>query len=201
MSNLTTTSDIAPAAFAGHMRAAAIEDDGHDELDHTDSLAAELAKGGTLIDPRAPKYRTSALDEYLRSEVQRSVQRIRMLRRIKRPLDGPMPTAAELRRLGRALAKVAFTTTQAMAARELEAVDGEPPDLACAIKYHCASEACYLIGCFSMRPGEHLNSLEGGRFRVVTKTLYEAVTGEADANVSRACDHVLKNWRLYAPKA
>jgi hypothetical protein len=183
------------------MQGPAIEDDSsHYEIDHYGSLARELAKGVTLVDPRAPKYRTSSLDEYLRSEVQRSVQRIWMLRRIRRPLDGPMLTAAELRELGRALAKVAFTTTQAMAARELEAIEGEPPDLACAIKYHCASEACYLIGCFFGRPADHLNSSEGGRFGVVTRKLYEAVTGEIDANVSRACDHVRKNWRLYAPK-
>jgi len=123
-----------------------------------------------------------------------------MLRRIRRPLDSPRPTAEELRNLGRALAEVAFTTAQATAARELQALDCEPPELASAIKYHCAEEACYLIGYFSSRPRDHLNSSDRGAFYVISKKLFETVTGEVDADVSRACDHVLKNWRRFAPK-
>jgi len=123
-----------------------------------------------------------------------------MLRRIRRPLDSPRPPAEELRNLGRALAEVAFTTAQATAARELEALDCEPPELASAIKYHCAEEACYLIGCYSGIPRDHLNSSDRGAFYVITKKLFETVTGEVDADVTRACDHVLKNWRRFAPK-
>jgi len=201
MSTLTGTCDLVPACVAGSMQRSALQrDNGDDERDCYESLVEELRRGGRLNDPRAVKYRTSSLDEYMRSEVQRSIHRIRMLRRIRRPLDRPMPTAAELRRLGGALAEIAFTVAQAMAARELEAADSEPPELACALKYHCAEEACYLIGCFSSIPKEHLNSLECGGFRVMTKTLYEAVTGDVDADLSRACDQVLKNWRQFAPK-
>jgi hypothetical protein len=142
----------------------------------------------------------SSLDDHARSEVWRSIHRIQILRRIRRPLDSPRPTAEELRNLGRALAAVAFTTAQATAARELETLDCEPPELASAIKYHCAEEACYLIGCFSSRPRDHLNSSDRGPFYVITKKLFETVTGEVDADVSRARDHVLKNWRRFAPK-
>ena len=201
MSAPTNTLGQLPGSGSSPIRWFATEHgNAYDESDCYEALLSELNRCGTLNDPRAPKYRVSSLHEHMRSEVQRSIHRIRMLRRVKRPLDGPMPTADELRKLGRVLAEVAFTTTQAMAARELEAIDCEPPELASAIKYHCAEEACYVIGYFSSRPRDHLISSEHGSFQVITKKLYETVTGELDADLSRACDHVLKNWRRFAPK-
>src|SRR5580704_11932253 len=178
-----------PAGVANYAQWLTIRYESGCDEDHCyDSFVRELGGYGALNDPRAPKYRETSLDDHARSEVRRSIHRIRMLRRIRRPLDSPRPTAEELRNLGRVLSQVAFTTAQATAARELEA-----PELASAIKYHCAEETCYLIGCFSSRPREHLNSLDRGVFYVITKKLFETVTGEADADVSRACDHVLKN--------
>ena len=201
MTDLTRTLDHLPATVESHARWPAIQHESGCEDDYCyDSLVRELGRSGALNDPRAPKYRVSSLDDHARSEVRRSIHRIRMLRRIKRPLDGPMPTADELRKLGRALAEVAFTAIQATAAQELQALDCEPPELASAIKYHCAEEACYLIGYFASRPGDHLNNSNSGGFHVITKKLFETVTGEVDADVSRACDHVLKNWRRFAPK-
>jgi hypothetical protein len=201
MTGLTSIPDHLPAVVADYARWPAIrQESGREEDDCYDSFVRELGRYGVLNDPRAPKYRVSSLDDHARSEVRRSIHRIRMLRRIRRPLDSPRPTAEELRNLGRALAEVAFTTAQATAARELEALGCEPPELASAIKYHCAEEACYLIGYFSSRPGDHLNSSNCGAFYVITKKLFETVIGEVDADVSRACDHVLKNWRRFAPK-
>ena len=201
MIGLTGIPDHLPAVVANHARWPASQNEsGCDEDDCYDSFVRELSRYGALNDPRAPKYRMSSLDAHARSEVRRSIHRIRMLRRIRRPLDSPRPTAEELRSLGRALAKVAFTTAQATAARELEALDCEPPELASAIKYHCAEEACYLIGYFSSRPRDHLNNSDRGAFCAITKKLFETVTGEVDADVSRARDHVLKNWRRFAPK-
>ena len=201
MTGLTGIPDHLPAVVANHARWPAFQNEsGCDEDDCYDSFVRELSGYGALNDPRAPKHRMSSLDAHARSEVRRSIHRIRMLRRIRRPLDSPRPTAEELRSLGRALAKVAFTTAQATAARELEALDCEPPELASAIKYHCAEEACYLIGYFSSRPRDHLISSDRGAFHVITKKLFETVTGEVDADASRACDHVLKNWRRFAPK-
>jgi len=198
MTGLTTILD---AVVANHAQWPTIQhESGCEEEDCYDSFVRELGGHGALNDRRAPEYRVSSLDDHARSEVLRSIHRIRMLRRIRRPLDSPRPTAEELRNLGRALAEVAFTTAQATAARELEALDCEPPELASAIKYHCAEEACYLIGYFSSRPRDHLNSSDRGAFYVITKKLFETVTGEVDADVSRACDHVLKNWRRFAPK-
>jgi hypothetical protein len=198
MTGLTTILD---AVVANHAQwPANRHESGCEEEDCYDSFVRELGGHGALNDRRAPEYRVSSLDDHARSEVLRSIHRIRMLRRIRRPLDSPRPTAEELRNLGRALAEVAFTTAQATAARELEALDCEPPELASAIKYHCAEEACYLIGYFSSRPRDHLNSSDRGAFYVITKKLFETVTGEVDADVSRACDHVLKNWRRFAPK-
>lgn len=196
MSLLTSTSDRLPGVVASHAGLPIR----YDEEDCSASLVSALGGYGTLNDPRALEYRTNSLEDHAQSEVRRSIHRIRMLRRINRPLDGPMPTADELRKLGRALARVAFTTTQATAARELETLDCEPPELASAIKYHCAEEACYLIGYFSSRPRDHLNSSDCGAFRVITKKLFETITDEVDADVSRACDHVLKNWRRFGPK-
>lgn len=200
MTGLASIPDLLPAVVANCAKSAIRHESGCEEEDCYDSFVRELGGYGALNDPRAPKYRISPLDDHARSEVRRSIYRIRMLRRIRRPLDSPRPTAEELRNLGRALAKVAFTTAQATAARELEALDCELPELACAIKYHCAEEACYLIGYFSSRPRNHLNSSERGAFYVITKKLFETVTGEVDADVSRPCDHVLKNWRRFAPK-
>ena len=201
MTGLTSIPNHPPVVFANYAQCPTIRhESGCEEDDCCDSFVRELGGYGALNDPRAPKYRVSSLDDHARSEVRRSIHRIRMLRRIRRPLDSPRQTAEELRNLGRALAEVAFTTAQATAARELEALDCEPPELASAIKYHCAEEACYLLGYFSSRPRDHLNSSDRGAFYVVTKKLYETVTGEVDADVSRACDHVLKNWRRFAPK-
>jgi hypothetical protein len=201
MTGLASIPDYLPAVVAKYAQWSTIQhEDGCDEDDCYDSFVRELGGFGTLNDPRAPKYRESSLGDHARSEVRRSIHRIRMLRRIRRPLDSPRPTAEELRNLGRALAEVAFTTAQATAARELQALDCEPPELASAIKYHCAEETCYLIGYFSSRPKDHLNSSDRGAFYVISKKLFETVTGEVDADVSRACDHVLKNWRRFAPK-
>jgi hypothetical protein len=201
MTGLTSIPDHLPAIVANYAQWPAIRhESGCEEGDCYDLFVGELGGYGALFDPRAPKYRVSSLDDHARSEVRRSIHRIRMLRRIRRPLDSPRPTAEELRNLGRALAAVAFTAAQATAARELETLDCEPPELASAIKYHCAEEACYLIGCFSCRPRDHLNSSDRGAFYVITKKLFETVTGEVDADVSRARDHVLKNWRRFAPK-
>jgi hypothetical protein len=201
MTGLTSIPDHLPAVVGSCAQLPAIRHESRcEEDDCYDSFVRELGGYRALIDPRAPKYRVSSLDDHARSEVRRSIYRIRMLRRIRRPLDGPRPTAEELRNLGRALAEVAFTTAQATAARELETLDCEPPELASAIKYHCAEEACYLIGCFSSSPRDHLNSSDRGAFYVITKMLFETVTGEVDADVSRARDHVLKNWRRFAPK-
>jgi hypothetical protein len=201
MTSLMSIPDHPPAVVATYAQWPTIQhESGCDEDDCYDSFVRELGGNGTLNDTRAPKYRVSSLEDHTRSEVRRSIHRIRMLRRIRRPLDSPRPTAEQLRSLGRVLAEVAFTTAQATAARELQALDCEPPELASAIKYHCAEEACYLIGCFSSRPRDHLSSAERGTFYVITKRLFETVTGEVDADVSRACDHVLKNWRRFAPK-
>jgi hypothetical protein len=201
MTSLTSIPDHLPAVVANYAQWPTIRhESGCEEDDCYDSFVTELGGYGALNDSRAPKYRISSLDEHARSEVRRSIHRIRMLRRIRRPLDSPRPTAEELRNLGRALAEVAFTTAQATAARELQALDCEPPELASAIKYHCAEEACYLIGYFSSRPRDHLNSSDRGAFYVISKKLFETITGEVDADVSRACDHVLKNWRRFAPK-
>ena len=201
MTGLTSIPDHLPTVVANHAQWPAIRhESGCGEDDCYDSFVRELGRYGAVNDPRAPKYRVSSLDDHARSEVQRSIHRIRMLRRIRRPLDSPRPTAEELRNLGRALAEVAFTTAQATAARELEALDCEPPELASAIKYHCAEEACYLIGYFSNKPRDHLNSSDRGTFYVITKKLFETITGEVNTDVSRACDHVLKNWRRFAPK-
>jgi hypothetical protein len=201
MTGLTSIPDHLPAVLANYAPWPTIRHESAcEEDDCYDLFVRKLGGDGALNDPRAPKYRVSSLDDHARSEVRRSIHRIRMLRRIRRPLDSPRPTAEELRNLGRALAEVAFTTAQATAARELEALDCEPPELASAIKYHCAEEACYLIGYFSSRPRDHLNSSDRGAFYVITKKLFETVTGEVDADVSRPCDHVLKNWRRFAPK-
>jgi hypothetical protein len=201
MTGLTSIPDHLPAVVANYAQWPTFRPEiGCEEDDCADSFVTELGGYGALNDPRAPKYRVSSLDDHARSEVRRSIRRIRMLRRIRRPLDSPRPTAEELRNLGRSLAEVAFTTAQATAARELQALDCEPPELASAIKYHCAEEACYLIGYLSSRPRDHLNSWHCGAFYVITTKLFGTVTGEVDADVSRACDHVLKNWRRFAPK-
>jgi hypothetical protein len=201
MSSFTPTSDLLPAVLASPIRWPAIQhENADDENDCCNALLHELHRYGLLNDPRAPNSRADSLDDYIRSEVLRSINRIRLLRRLARPLDGPMPTADELRRLGRVLAEVAFTRVQVAAARELEELDRERPELAYAIKYHCAEEASFLIGCFSSKPRDHLTNWRHGGFRVMAERLYRTITNEVDADVSRACDRLLKNWRRFAAK-
>ena len=60
------------------------------------------------------------------------------------------------------------------------------------VKRLCASSAFYLMQMFSRRP---ISGSAGNPFPAVTELLFEAVTGEPDANCKRACDAILRRRR------
>jgi hypothetical protein len=57
-----------------------------------------------------------------------------------------------------------------------------------AMKRSCASSAFYLMQTFSRRP---IAGSAESPFWVITQLLFEAVTGEKEANCKRACDYIL----------
>jgi len=60
------------------------------------------------------------------------------------------------------------------------------------VKYHCASFAHDLISELS---DMKINGTKGGAFCTITSLLYEAVSGQKNAALKRACDSVLRRRR------
>jgi hypothetical protein len=139
------------------------------------------------------------LDDYAQWEVQRSMDRRRLLQDFKWPDDvPPAPTAADFRKAAKALRNVAFTQEQQAIVRQLEAVEREPPEHANALKYHCAAEAYFLMEMFAPKAP---TGSAGGPFPKIAGTIYEALTsqreGDAGADMKRSCDLVLRNRRRF----
>jgi hypothetical protein len=57
------------------------------------------------------------------------------------------------------------------------------------MKRSCAGSAFHLMQTFSRRP---IAGSAESSFWVITQLLFEAVTGEKEANCKRACDHILR---------
>jgi hypothetical protein len=154
-------------------------------------IVEQLERGGPFNDPRPrPEDRLTLLAEHIPSEVQRSIDRMCMLRTFRPPRWYPKRTAADYRKLGRLLRKMGFTAF----AEQIGASDHvtqEPPPRADAVKYYCASEAFFLMEMFSAKGATFTT---GGPFQIIAQKLYEAVTGK-EVDLERACDWVLKQRR------
>lgn len=179
------------------------------------SIIEQLNKGGPLRDPRPPsndpQTDQNPLAAYVASEVQRSVNRVRMLRTFKPrgkmlEMIEASPTIADYRKAARllrqasaALCKVALFDEQRLAIPEMERISQEldrvwraPPAHANALKYLCSNEAFDLMTFFSAKPP---TNTKGGRFRTIAALLYQAVTGrpcDPDA-MERSTDLVLRD--------
>jgi hypothetical protein len=146
-----------------------------------------------------------SLADYLQREVQRSLDRVRLLstyitstdeqgREHRFPVP-PVRTLADYRQAAKALRKVAFTETQRAAARQLEDVEQEPPERSNPSKHYCAAEAYFLMELFS---GEAKPSTYSeGAFRTIAVLICEAVSGEAQVDLERACETVLHSRRRF----
>jgi hypothetical protein len=150
------------------------------------SIITELKKGGALCDPR-PYDRSLPLSDYVLSEVQRSLDRVRKLLTYKP--STPSLTLSDYRKAAKALRKVVFTDEQREAIRQLEAVQQEPPERADARKYHCAAEAYFLMACFSAKEP---TGTDEGPFQIIAAYIYEAVTGHEASDMKRSCALVLR---------
>jgi hypothetical protein len=186
-------------------------------------IIAQLEKGGPLNDPRArPEDRLAPLAElhiqdkryfdalyaeaaareskreYVRREVQRSLNGVRLQLDPwpqGRPADAPPArTLADYRKAAKALREVAFTEEQREAIRQLEAVEQEPPERGNALKHYCAAEAYFIMEMFSAKAP---TGYKAGTFRTIAVLIYEAVSGEAQANLERACETVLHSRRRF----
>jgi hypothetical protein len=60
------------------------------------------------------------------------------------------------------------------------------------VKYHCACFAHDLMGGLSERK---ITGTEGGGLRIIANLLYEAVSGQPDVDLKRACDSALRRRR------
>ena len=183
-------------------------------------IVAELERGGPLKNPFARGYPSTAPTDYVRIEVQRSIERVRGLQTSERReqaarnfieqladsiadrdtlkrLSEPPPSLADIRKAAKAFRKVKslFINDDQMIPKKLEmfaAGRQEPPPRADAMKFQCAAEAFCLMEWFSAKEATFS---EGGPFQIIAEKLYEAVTGKSDANLERACDWVLTKRR------
>lgn len=156
-------------------------------------IVDELKKGGPLKNPFKRAYSAMEPPDYVTTEVQRSLGRVRL--RDKPPFFVPKiaASAADYRKLGRLLRKMGLTTW----AEQLGASDHvvqEPPPRANALKHYCADEAFFLMEMFSASAPTFST---GGPFQIIAQKLYEAVTGRANVDLERACDWVLRERRKY----
>jgi hypothetical protein len=167
-----------------------------------DFVAAILdeLKGYGLNDPRALARRVSPLDDYLRVEVRRSIERVRTLTNppaeLRNLFDSlPPQPMSYYRRIAKELEAVAFLPSQIAALRQLQAIEQEPPERGDALKYRCAAEAYYLMDLFSSKPP---TGTAEGPFQIITGVLYNAVTSREPTDMKRSCDRVLEHRRRYA---
>jgi hypothetical protein len=183
-----------------------------------DKIIEQLKLGGPLKDPwvhlgHEHPYAGMALDDFVRIEVQRSIDRIQ--RRLtfvppefyyaesKHPngewvedqyVELPKKqTAAKYRKAGRALREIG----RADVAERLGLSDDvmqEPPPQGDALKHYCADEAFLLMEVFSAEPP---TGTAGGPFREIARYLYCHITDceipddEDKPSMKRACDRLL----------
>jgi hypothetical protein len=169
-------------------------------MDEAIATIIECLKEGVLNDPRGAEHRTPPLEDHVKTEVRRSIEGMR--------LDVPeLPPehaskveaqAAALHAAGKAqrayvkaLRKAGLT---ALADHVAHTLWQEPPERADTLKYACAAEAFYLLEMFAKAPP---TGTEGGPFRMIAATLYEAATGESEPDMKRACAFVLDSRRRF----
>ena len=190
----------------------------------------QLKEGGPLRDPRSPPDDRTPLEAHVAWEVQRSIDRVRLLRTDWSPAalaelraqHGLEPvtiaepvTLADLRKAARllrdasaALHKVALFDDHRLAVPEIERISQElegvrqiPPERAHALKYRSAAEAFDLMS-ISAKPPTGSND---GAFRIIAARIYAAVNevddGEKVDDIKRACDLVLADRKKYNPNA
>jgi hypothetical protein len=151
-----------------------------------------------LNDPRPLAQRgTLPLEDYLRSEVRRSIERVQTLTNppadLRNLFDSlPPRPMSYYRRIAKELEAVAFLPSQIDALRQLQAIEQEPPERGDALKYRCAAEAYYLMDLFSSKPPT--GTFEGP-FQTIAGVLYNAVTGCEPTDMKRSCDRVLERRR------
>jgi hypothetical protein len=172
------------------------------------SIVSELREGGPLRERRPPsddpQTDRTQLADYVASEVQRSIARVRR-RRMPPEIEAKLPpavkavTIADFRKAARlsrdlaaALRKVALFDDQRSLIPELERISQElgrvqqiPSAHADALKYRCAREAFDLMA-FSAKPP---TAYEDWPFQTIAALLYG--TGEPH-HMKRACDLILR---------
>jgi hypothetical protein len=141
--------------------------------------------------PFAHRYSSTAPIDYIRIEVQRSIDRIKLRLAYRRPPNVPKVSAADFRKLGRLLRKMGYSRLAAQLGAS-DHVTQEPPPRADPLKHYCADEAFCLMEWFSAKEATFS---EGGPFQIIAEKLYEAVTGKHDVSLERACDWILQERR------
>jgi hypothetical protein len=172
-----------------------------------DEIVTQLKRGGALNDPRAHD-RTVPLADYVKREVQRSIDRVRFLSTYKPPdslsvtdehgkehlIPVPKRTLADYRKAAKALREVAFFKEHLVTAEELEAVEQEPPERSNALNDRCAAESYFLMEMFSAKAP---TGYETGTFRSIAVLICRAVSGKIYPDLKRACDTVLRSRRRF----
>jgi hypothetical protein len=176
------------------------------------SIVRELERGGALKNPFARGYPSTAPADYVRIEVQRSLDRVRSLQngdveklihelRTKGKLPPtPTPNIRKIKKAVTVLRSIAKFEDQSTVLDQFNAFRQEPPERVNALKWHCAAEAFDLMTFFSAKPP---TGTPTGPFWEIAAMIYEAVTGEThtDVNIKRACDAILAARREHNPNA
>lgn len=169
--------------------------------DFVTAIADELKACG-LNDPRtSDAQRVSPLEDHLRAEIGRSIERVRTLSNppanLRNLFDSLLPPRpmSYYRKTAKELEAVAFLPSQIAALRQLQAIEQELPERSDALKHRCAAEAYYLMDLFSSKPA---TGTAEGPFQVIAGVLYSAVTGREPTDMKRSCDRVLEYRRRYA---
>jgi hypothetical protein len=170
------------------------------DADLVASIVEELEKGGALKDPRHPEERRTSLAGHVRHEVQRSLNRMRLLQSYKWPDGAPKVTEADVKKAVTVLRSIAWTEEQRAVLDQFDAVRQYPPEGVNALKYRCAAEAFDLMTFFSVKPP---TGTEAGPFRNIAALLFEAVTGQphTDVDMKRSTDRVRTDRLKYHPQA
>jgi hypothetical protein len=166
-------------------------------------IVRDLAKGGTLKDPRHPDERRTSLADHVQGEARRSIERERRLHTTKLPngyFDGaekwvalPKVTAADYHKAGKAVRKLGRTED----ADRWEAVWQTPPPRADVLNYRCTAEAFDLITFFSAKKPTAY------RVRMIAALIREGVTGKphSDVDMRRSANLVVRDRRRHHPQA
>jgi hypothetical protein len=195
-------------------------DDAENDAEIAANVVKQLEHNGPITKPwtgHSDKGAFPFTDYVVRREVQRSIDRVRLLDTYNRPdfipvidehgkeherIPVPKVTETDVRKAVAVLRKIVATEEQRAVLDQFDAIRQFPPEGVNALKHFCAAEAFDLMSWFSAKPP---TGTEGGPFQQIAGLLFEAITSTATddqkGSMKRSTDYVLEDRRKYDPNA